>query len=114
MAEFGRLKALALRRVLKLENGVPSHDTFSRVFRLLEPTGFYESFLRFMTAFAEARGGVIAVDGKTLRRSFDRAAKVSSLHLVSAWASEERVVSGQIKVADGFNEIEALAALLDL
>ena len=63
MAEFGRLKALALRRVLKLENGVPSHDTFSRVFRLLEPTGFYESFLRFMTAFAEARGGVIAVDG---------------------------------------------------
>jgi DDE_Tnp_1-associated len=68
-----------LRQFLRLRHGVPSHDTFGRVFRLLDPTQFHAALLRFISA-----QGVIAIDGKTLRRSFGKAAKRSPLHLVSA------------------------------
>jgi hypothetical protein len=71
MAEFGKAKEEFLRRFLKLEHGIPSHDTFSRVFRLLDPEQFRACFITFMTRFAEAAQGVIAIDGKTLRHSFD-------------------------------------------
>ena len=74
-ALFGRSKEAFLRELLALEHGIPSHDTFSRVFRLLDPTQFHAAFLRFMQDFAAAAEGVIAIDGKTLRRSFDKAAK---------------------------------------
>lgn len=119
MAEFGLAKEPLLRRVLGLGHGVPSHDTFSRLFRLLDPAAFHSAFQRFMTAFAEAVAAdeVIALDGKTARRSFDRAAARSPLHLVSAWASGARLVLGQRAVAAGGNEIDALielVALLDI
>ena len=114
MADFAEAKEGVLREFLTLENGAPSHDTFSRVFRLLEPKGFHSAFQRFMAEFSAAQAGVLAIDGKTLRRSFDRAAGASPLHLVSAWATEERLVLGQMKVAAEGNEITAMPALLRL
>jgi predicted transposase YbfD/YdcC len=114
MADFAEAKEDVLRGFLKLEGGPPSHDTFSRLFRLLDPEQFHGAFQRFMADFAGTRAGVVAIDGKSLRRSFDRAAGASPLHLVSAWASEERLVLGQMKVAQGGNEITAVPALLRL
>ena len=114
MADFAEAKEDVLRGFLKLEGGAPNHDTFSRLFRLLDPEQFHDAFQRFMADFAGTRAGVVAIDGKSLRRSFDRAAGASPLHLVSAWASEERLVLGQMKVAQGGNEITAVPALLRL
>jgi predicted transposase YbfD/YdcC len=112
MAMFGRAKEPFLRQVLRLRHGIPSHDTFSRVFRLLDPAQFHAVFLRFMQRFSETLEGVVALDGKTLRRSFDRAAGQSPLHLVSAWAVEQRLVLGQVAVGDKSNEITAVPQLL--
>ena len=112
MALFGRAKEPYLRQFLRLRHGIPSHDTFSRVFRLLDPAQFHAGFLRFMRRFAETTEGVVAIDGKTLRRSFDRAAAASPLHLISAWAADERLVLGQLAVDDKSNEITAVPKLL--
>jgi predicted transposase YbfD/YdcC len=114
MAEFGKAKKGFLRRFLKLEHGIPSHDTFSRVFRLLDPEQFRACFITFMTRFAEAAQGVIAIDGKTLRHSFDTASATSSLHRVSAWGCEQRLVLGQLATDAKSNEITAVPKLLDL
>ena len=114
MADFAEAKEDVLREFLSLANGPPSHDTFSRVFRLLDPEQFHAAFQRFMADFAAAQAAVVALDGKSLRRSFDRAAGASPLHLVSAWASEQRLVLGQMKVAADSNEITAVPALLKL
>ena len=116
MALFGRAKEPLLRRFLRLEGGIPSHDTFSRIFRLLDPDAFEASFGRFVAAFAEQAGAgeIVAVDGKTARRSFDRQRGRRPLHLVSAWAVEQRLVLGQQKVAGDSNEITALPELLAL
>src|SRR5260370_17344097 len=85
MAVFAEAKEPFLRGFLKLANGVPSHDTFSRLFRNLDPDQFRDSFQRFMAQFSEQMQGVVAIDGKVLRRSFDRASGTSALHMVSAW-----------------------------
>lgn len=116
MALFGRAKEPFLRRFLQLPGGIPSHDTFSRIFRLLDPDGFEASFGRFVAAFGAQVGPnqVVAVDGKTARRSFDRQGGRRPLHLVSAWAVEQRLVLGQLEVAGDSNEIEALPELLAL
>ena len=114
MALFGRSKREFLQQFLRLEHGIPSHDTFSRVFRLLDPERFHTWFLGFMGRFAETCQGVIAIDGKTLRRSFDRASAASPLHLVSAWAVDQRLVLGQVAVDDKSNEIIAVPKLLEL
>ena len=114
MALFGRAKEGVLRQFLRLPHGVPSHDTFSRVFRLLDPVQFRACFLRFMGDFAAAARGVIAIDGKTLRRSFDRAAERSPLHLVSAWAADCRLVLGQVATDVKSNEITAVPKLLEM
>ena len=114
MALFGRSKEEFLRQFLRLEHGIPSHDTFSRLFRLLDPAGFHAWFVGFMRQFAEACQGVVAIDGKTLRRSFDRASGRSALHLVSAWAADQRLVLGQVAVDDKSNEITAVPQLLAL
>jgi predicted transposase YbfD/YdcC len=117
MALFGQSKQDYFCQFLRLPHGIPSHDTFSRLFRLLDPTRFHACFLAFMRRFAETLQGVVALDGKTLRRSFDHAAAQSPLHLVSAWAADQRLVLGQVAVDDKSNEITAvpkLRALLSL
>lgn len=80
MATYAKSKETFLRGFLKLENGLPSHDTFSRLFRLLDPNQFRAAFQRFMAGFAETLQGVIAIDGKVMRRSFDKASGKSALH----------------------------------
>ena len=100
--------------VLPLKNGIPSQDTFSRVFRLLDPEAFQGWFLGFMDQFAPGCEGVLAIGGKTLRRSDDRAEAKSPLHLVNAWAAEQRLVLGQLAVAGKSNEITAVAKLLEM
>ena len=114
MVRFGRAKHTFLEEVLTLRHGIPSHDTFSRVFRLLDPAQFQACFLTFMRRFAEGCQGVVALDGKTLRRSFDRASSASPLHLVSAWAVEQRLVLAQRAVEDKSNEITAVPQLLKM
>ncbi len=114
MALFGRAKEPFLRQFLTLRHGIPSHDTFSRVFRHLDPAQFHACFVTFMRRFAEGCQGVLAIDGKTLRRSFDRAAGRSPLHLVSAWAVEQRLVLGQVATDEKSNEITAVPQLLRL
>src|SRR3712207_6587669 len=113
MALFGRAKQAFLAEFLTLPHGIPSHDTVSRVFRRLDPAQFRACFMAFMRRFARTcPGGVVTIDGKTLRRSFDRAAAASPLHLVSAWAVEQRLVLGQLAVDGKSNEITAVPRLL--
>jgi predicted transposase YbfD/YdcC len=114
MALFAQAKEPFLREFLDLKNGPPSHDTFSRLFRLLDPDRFRAAFQRFMTAFSENCQGVIAIDGKVLRRSFDRGSGKSALHMVSAWGCEQRMVLAQIATDAKSNEITAVPKLLKL
>lgn len=111
-AEFAEDREPLLREFLSLGNGLPSHDTFSRVFRLLDPAAFGRAFEAFLTDLGADGPGVLAIDGKTLRRSFDRAAGRSALHVVTAFGAEARVSVGQRAVAPGENEITAARALL--
>jgi predicted transposase YbfD/YdcC len=112
MEAFGRAKEPYLRQFLRMKHGAPSHDTFSRVFRLLDPEPFQACFTRFMQRFAEGLQGVIAVDGKTMRGSLDRAAGKSALHMVHAWAVDQRLLLGQIATDEKSNEITAVPKLL--
>jgi predicted transposase YbfD/YdcC len=112
MALFAEAKETFLRSFLTLGNGLPSHDTFSRLFRNLDPDQFHDSFQRFMAQFSEPLQGVVAIDGKVLRRSFDRASGKSALHMVSAWGSEQRLVLAQIATDAKSNEITAVPKLL--
>jgi len=114
MADFAEEKEGFLREFLSLEKGLPSHDTFSRVFRALEPEQFRRCFQNFVARFAETCQGVIAIDGKVLRRSFDTASAKSSLHMVSAWGCEQRLVLGQIATDAKSNEITAVPKLLEM
>jgi predicted transposase YbfD/YdcC len=114
MGLFARAKEPFLRGFLKLENGLPSHDTFSRLFRLLDPAQFRVAFQRFMAAFAGPCQGVVAIDGKVLRRSFDHASSKSALHMVSAWGCEQRLVLAQVATDAKSNEITAVPDLLKL
>ena len=112
--EFGRSKEAWLRSFLALPNGIPSHDTFGRGFAALDPGAFEAAFLGWVRHLAAATAGqVVAIDGKTLRRSHDRANGRGPLHLVSAWASANRLVLGQVAVDEKSNEIAAIPALLD-
>ena len=112
MADFAEEKEDFLRGFLALRNGLPSHDTFSRIFRALDPAQFRTCFQTFMGRFAEACQGVIAIDGKVLRRSFDAASATSPLHMVSAWGCEQGLVLGQIATDAKSNEITAVPKLL--
>ena len=111
---WGNAKLEWLRQQgLALPNGIPSHDTFGDVFGRLRPEQFETSFLRWVQAVMGASGGkVVAIDGKTLRRSHDRRLGKSAIHLVSAWASANHLLLGQVKVDEKSNEITAIPALL--
>lgn len=113
--EFGLAKLKFLRAFLPLPNGIPSHDTFSRVFAALDPTALERCLLNWTMALSEDLAGeVVAIDGKALRRSLDRRAGQNPLHLVSAWASETGLVLGQVATADKSNEITAIPQLLEM
>jgi predicted transposase YbfD/YdcC len=115
VAEYGRQKEAWLKTFLRLPNGTPSHDTFNRVFRLLRPKPFQACFSRWMHSLVEATSGrIVALDGKTLRHSFDHAAGASALHMISAWAVENGVSLGQLAVEGKSNEITAVPELLKL
>lgn len=113
--DFGTLKHAWLKRFLSLPNGIPAHDTFRRLFERLDPDQFQRCFLGWIEALHEAtEHQVIAIDGKTLRRSFDRAKSKSALHLVHAWAAANHLLLGQIAVDEKSNEITAIPKLLKM
>ena len=112
---FGNSKLKWFQRFLDLENGIASHDTFGRVFSLLDTTEFLNCLQAWIEHFQFAmRDQGVAIDGKTIRRSFDRATGRSALHVVSAWATDLRVCLGQVAVDDDSNEITAVPKLLEL
>lgn len=116
IAEFGEAKHEWFKQFLELPNGIPSHDTFGRVFQLIKPTEFQQSFLEWVRAAAAAAGGtLINVDGKHLRGSKKRKRdSKEGLRLVSAWAADNRMVLGQVKTGEKSNEITAIPELLRL
>jgi predicted transposase YbfD/YdcC len=112
---YGKTKLDFLRRFLELPNGIPSHDTFSRVFGKLDPATLLLCLQDWLADLrAKFGAGHVAIDGKTLRGSHDGATRPNALHLVSAWASEARLFLGQIAVAEKSNEITAIPQLLEL
>lgn len=113
VAKYGVSKLEFLKTFLELSNGIPSHDTFGRVFALLNPAALQAGFVQWVQALAEATlGRVVAIDGKTARRSFDKAAGKGPLHMVSAWASENRLLLGQQACDSKSNEITAIPELI--
>ena len=110
--EFGKEKEAWLKTILELPNGIPSHDTFGRVFARLDPVKFEECFFQWVQSLSATIAGVIAIDGKTLRRSHDEAKGKKALHMVSAWAAENRLVLAQVAVEEKSNEITAIPKLL--
>lgn len=115
MAEFGRDKQDWLKTFLALPNGIASHDTFGRVFAQIKPSEFRRCFSNWVRSVAKlTEGEIIAIDGKTSRRSHNRQLGKSAIELVSAWAQGNRLTLGQLKVADGSNEITAVPELLRL
>lgn len=111
---FGEAKEAWLRQFLELPNGIPSHDTFGRVFRQLDARAFQQHFNRWVKqVFTVTKGDIIAIDGKTIRRSYDRATDQEAIHVVSAWAQQHGLVLGQLKTAAKSNEITAVPELLE-
>src|SRR6266496_213731 len=112
---FGRAKADWLGTFLALPGGIPSHDTFGRVFARLNPEEFRRCFLAWVRAgVGEPGEQVVAIDGKTLRRSHDRGSGKGALHLISAWATDSNLVIGQVATDAKSNEITAIPVLLRL
>jgi predicted transposase YbfD/YdcC len=115
MEKFGHAKEDWLKKFLALPNGIPSHDTIGRVFSLLDSEHFIRCFLSWVQTIHQVTAGeIIGVDGKTVRASLDRAKGQNPLHVVSAWASANRVVLGQVMVDEKSNEITAIPQLLEM
>jgi predicted transposase YbfD/YdcC len=115
MEDFGNQRLEWFKTFLDLPNGIPSHDTFARVFSRLDPKELQKAFTNWTSALqASFEGQVVAIDGKSLRRSFDSATGNAALHLVSAWVSDTNLVLSQMKVEDKSNEITAIPKLIEL
>jgi predicted transposase YbfD/YdcC len=113
VANFGKAKLSWFEQFLELPNGIPSHDTFGRVFARLDSQQFESCFVEWIGAVREITAGqIIALDGKTLRRSHDKRLGKGAIHMVSAWATANRLVLGQVKVDQKSNEITAIPKLL--
>lgn len=112
IAHWGQAKAAWLAEFLDLTQGIPSHDTFGRVFAVLDPESLQQAFVAWMNALADLSQDIVALDGKTIRRSLDRADGKGPIHVVNAWASANELVLAQFKVDAKANEITALPELL--
>ncbi len=111
---FGKKKIKFLRRFLSFANGTPSHDQLGNVFAAIDEKQFRQCFIDWASSLHLAIKGVVAIDGKTLRRSFDKAGGKSAIHMVSAWCSEQNLVLAQTRVDKKSNEITAIPELLEL
>ena len=114
IAEFGRKKLDFLRRFHAFEHGTPSHDQFGNLFAALDTEAFQRCFIAWVASLTKLGPGIVAIDGKTLRRSYQDCGAKAPIHLISAWSAKQRLVLGQIKVAEKSNEITAIPELLDL
>jgi predicted transposase YbfD/YdcC len=115
IAEFGEKKRQWFARFLDLRNGIPSHDRFNAILAAIKPAEFEKCFLSWITALQEITDGqIIAIDGKTLRRSFDVASGKTAIHMVSAWATANQISLGQVVVDAKSNEITAIPKLLQM
>jgi predicted transposase YbfD/YdcC len=115
IVKFGRAKLEWFKTFLALPNGIPSHDTFGRVFAALNPDAFERCFVTWVRSLSAASDGrLIAIDGKTIRRSLDAASDKASIHMVSAWCETNHLVLGQVAVDDKTNEIKVIPELLKL
>lgn len=113
--QYGQSKQDWLNTFLRLSNGIPSHDTIARVFARLKPEALQECFLSWVRSIAQlCCGEVIAIDGKTLRHSYDSGGSKGAIHMVSAWATQNHLVLAQVKVDEKSNEITAIPKLLDV
>lgn len=114
IARFGEKKRDLLRRFRPFADGTPSHDQLGTILATLDAEKFQQCFVAWVAAITGAPGGVIAIDGKTSRRSYQKTGAKAPIHMVSAFAARQRLVLGQVKVADKSNEIAAIPNLLDM
>jgi predicted transposase YbfD/YdcC len=114
IARFGEKKIDLLRRFRPFRDGTPSHDHLGDIFATLDAQAFQRCFVSWVAALTGVPAEVIAIDGKTLRRSYQKKGAKAPIHMVSAFAARQRLVLGQVKVADKSNEIVAIPALLDM
>ncbi len=115
ISQFGVARESWFKTFLKLPNGIASHDTFGRVFSLISPEKFQTCFRNWVQSIVRVFDNeIIAIDGKTLRRSHDHGVGKSAIHMVSAWASQNRLTLGQIKTEEKSNEITAIPELLKM
>jgi predicted transposase YbfD/YdcC len=113
LEEYGLAKYKWLKTFLELPNGIPSHDTFARVFARINPQEFQSCFVKWVESISQiTQGEIIAIDGKTLRHSYQQKGDNSAIHIVSAWATQNRLTLGQVKVKNKSNEITAIPELL--
>jgi predicted transposase YbfD/YdcC len=112
---FGKTKYKWFKEFLELKNGIPSHDTFGRIFARIKPNEFKRCFLKWIQAIAKiSNGEIIPIDGKTLRRSYSSEDNKAAIHMVSAWACKNKMVLGQVKTSEKSNEITAIPKLLNM
>jgi predicted transposase YbfD/YdcC len=114
IARFGEKKLGFLRRFRPFEDGTPSHDQLGDIFAVLDAEGFQHCFIAWVSSLTGLGADIIAIDGKTLRRSYQEGGAKAPIHMISAWSSRQNLVLGQAKVADKSNEIVAIPKLLDL
>src|SRR6195256_4381056 len=114
IALFGEKKLSLLRRFRRFRDGTPSHDQLGDIFATLDANKFQHCFVSWVASLTGAAADVIAIDGKTLRRSYQKKGAKAPIHMVSAFAARQRLVLGQVKVAEKTNEIVAIPALLDM
>ena len=113
--DFGNAKLSWFKRYLKLPHDIPSHDTFNRMFAVIDPKEFNKCFLKWVKSINPiVEEEIINIDGKTVRHSFDKKNGTSAIHMVSAWANTAGITLGQIKVNEKSNEITAIPELLEL
>src|SRR5919112_1999183 len=114
IARFGTQKLALLRRFRAFADGTPSHDQLGDIFATLDAEKFQHCFVAWVASLTGAPAGVIAIDGKTVRRSYQEKGRKAAIHMVSAFAARQRLVLGQVKVAEKSNEIVAIPKLLDM